>query len=1119
MATYIPGSQAYLPEVKAFTPDYKFLSNVLQTRTDRYTTNYEALSDLYGKVVYSDLSREDTREERDQYANALAPKIEKISGLDLSLQQNVDAAKAVFTPFFQNDLVVKDIVVTKQYFDQLNYANSLLKSPNDKQVEKYWDVGMKALKYQMQDFIDADAATALQMNAPQYVEDVDLYERSIELLNESGLFDDEVYGPPEFSPDGKWMIKTKGGANVSAPALVYLQRSLVDDPRVQRAYYTSAYVQQRETAENMVSSGAAPDMNSAQRMWANQTLAKAQEQLALEVEQKEGEVVVAQEQVASTQAYVDKYGEYALTSKGSSMAEALANLEASREGVNVAAGNLKTSSVYIDTEPEIDTETLLNRAYNMMMNVNIGNDLAAAAHTFGQSKLQVDIEVNPYKKLEIEHQNRVSLANLEHENRKREIDYENEQAAKDISANPWAPGGEDDIRQSNQGINILEGKQQIKENEEIIADRRVDVEKVQRDLLIQEKSLMGEDANAITVSVRALHLGPGKYIPQTMTRDEADVYYRNNPDAFAHDLVEFKELLEDGPASKNLPNYADQKITFEKDGEMVTMSRVDYSRLVLEGADKASLDIDEIEQQSFASIFNNLEVFTERQRGGDPMSRNVGVVMGLEGFPSIISRTTNPDGTERYDKLSLEEYQELVYNMTLADDDAIHKYEKTVVLPFGDDRGNPETFGWRDYGSLQRRIMDQGRGLSIVTGAMLDADAQYQSLKAQRDQLNSSLFDGTYDGRRSERFDALREIDALEEKMDARRIDLRGDALNKNVKARVFEEAEEAYNIITAAAEDGYTEYKDAVVEAGGDQDKVESSLNPFSAEAAFGGWSSDAGFSVYVPGIEGTFRAQSPPAVGTPVFNLVSEFATNLQRTPQASIFIHAGKLPVQAEEPGFFGGTMDIRDVSSPEDVIAQQVVNQIALDSYAWIERGTENAQPSDKAPVFDITRFEEYVHSDGREYLRYDLSVSNDYISSLTGDDDIIPKGTSSKYRDLTIVIDKNQAFQNESLSLSINDNAARELNRKGTIASTVDDGGSYSITKDNLGRISLTAFDFVFNPETGLIDTIPFPTEYIPGDIKLQGVVDDLRTRFSALASNNRDQMQLANNASNGAEAQ
>jgi len=110
MATYVPGSKTYSREIQPFTPDYKFLSSVLGTRQDRYDTNYKQLSDLYGKVVYADLSREDTIGMRDQYANQLAPKIQQISGMDLSLRQNVDSAKSVFKPFYEDDLIVKDLV-------------------------------------------------------------------------------------------------------------------------------------------------------------------------------------------------------------------------------------------------------------------------------------------------------------------------------------------------------------------------------------------------------------------------------------------------------------------------------------------------------------------------------------------------------------------------------------------------------------------------------------------------------------------------------------------------------------------------------------------------------------------------------------------------------------------------------------------------------------------------------------------------------------------------------------------------------------------------------------------------------------------------------------------------
>ena len=93
MATYTQGYQPYMPDWQPFTPDYKFLSDILEVKTNRYNTNYKALNDLYSKVVYSDLSRKDTQDMRNQYAETLGKQLEIVSGMDLSVAQNVDSAK------------------------------------------------------------------------------------------------------------------------------------------------------------------------------------------------------------------------------------------------------------------------------------------------------------------------------------------------------------------------------------------------------------------------------------------------------------------------------------------------------------------------------------------------------------------------------------------------------------------------------------------------------------------------------------------------------------------------------------------------------------------------------------------------------------------------------------------------------------------------------------------------------------------------------------------------------------------------------------------------------------------------------------------------------------------
>ena len=139
MATYLKGVNTYLPEIEPFTPDYKFLSAVIDTKTSKYDANFQAANELYNKVVYADLSRQENKEKRDQFAEQIGPQIEKISGMDLSIQRNADAAKSVFAPFVQDDNIVKDIVYTSKYRKEMALAQRLETSPIQEQRERFWN--------------------------------------------------------------------------------------------------------------------------------------------------------------------------------------------------------------------------------------------------------------------------------------------------------------------------------------------------------------------------------------------------------------------------------------------------------------------------------------------------------------------------------------------------------------------------------------------------------------------------------------------------------------------------------------------------------------------------------------------------------------------------------------------------------------------------------------------------------------------------------------------------------------------------------------------------------------------------------------------------------------------
>ena len=377
MATYIPGSKSYMPEFKPFTPDYKFLSAVLDTKTTRYNTNYKQLNNLYSKIVYAPLSRKDTQEMREQFTQGLSDKLEKISGMDLSLVQNVDAAKSVFKPFFETDIIVKDMVMTKVYQQEKSHANRLLNDPDQKRRDMYWDTGIKAMDYKMKDFIESDPDKALTAQLPRYIPDADLYQMSLELLKESGIEVEKDF----ITPGGQWVVRQKNGNLVTQQALELVQRSLMDDPRVQQAYHTKSYVEQRDFAEEGIQSGKFQSKEAAEQAWAQQQISQYTALINQKKEKVEEEV---KEYTLSQQGWEEFREKYGIV-PGSDHEKEMRRIHEARlakiEEMNTVNQAQREANRQVNTQSTAD---LLNKAYNLSMQYNMKNDMIAAAITYGK---------------------------------------------------------------------------------------------------------------------------------------------------------------------------------------------------------------------------------------------------------------------------------------------------------------------------------------------------------------------------------------------------------------------------------------------------------------------------------------------------------------------------------------------------------------------------------------------------------------------------------------------------------------------------------------------------------------------------------------------------------------
>ena len=407
MSTYVPGVETYLPDIKPFTPDYKFLSSVLQSRQDKYNRNWQATNDLYSKIVYAPLSRQDNLDKREQYIEQIKPSIEKISGLDLSIQQNVDSAKAVFAPFYEDDLLVKDMLYTTNYQNEMAYANRLLDSPDEEQRGKWWETGIKDLQYKMQDFQNASGDAALAMGMPRYVDDVNLYQMAEKYLSEldpplkitapMNLFVGEGKNR-RFNTDADFIITQTNGELVTGPALEMIKNRFIDDPAVQRAYYTQAFVKGRDFADEGVRTGEFSSIQEGQQAWAQQTINLIGKQNDFLMQKTTKALQREANGVTNWETYAKNNGIIPGSQDEKIMREQYNSYEATKAAL-ASMQNIKD----VSKTPVKDYNGTLQKAYQLILMNSIGSDLTKAARDFSMRDYNLDYKVNELKRDKVRH--------------------------------------------------------------------------------------------------------------------------------------------------------------------------------------------------------------------------------------------------------------------------------------------------------------------------------------------------------------------------------------------------------------------------------------------------------------------------------------------------------------------------------------------------------------------------------------------------------------------------------------------------------------------------------------------------------------------------------------------
>lgn len=431
MATYIQGLSDYVPQVQPFKPDFNFYQNVLQRKQQQYDVGFQQVSSIYNSILNAPMLRDSNIQKRDQFFADAEMQIQRLSGIDLSLPQNVESAYGVFKPFYEDNNIVNDIAWTRKYQEELSRAESFRNCTDEAKCGgKYWDGGVRALNYRANEFREATDSEALDMRAPVYTPYQNIMKMATQAAKDSGLSVkyDEI--------QGGYIVTTKNGPKLEIPLMNYFAQVFGEDPLVQQFYQTKAYLMRKENpdaAEKIFAKGIIDPTESQDPKAVDSKVSMATfEDEAGYIKEKASEennrLEVLLQRKAAFDKTITKRGIDPTSKDGQEYIQLLEDIEAQKRfSTSLGTTSERANEISMRNQefgPNYDQmESII--AQSLLL-----KDIGAAAHTLAYRDYEQTFEADPYALEARKHANAVSLKKMQFQHDYTLADFKNTNSKK-----------------------------------------------------------------------------------------------------------------------------------------------------------------------------------------------------------------------------------------------------------------------------------------------------------------------------------------------------------------------------------------------------------------------------------------------------------------------------------------------------------------------------------------------------------------------------------------------------------------------------------------------------------------------------------------------------------------
>ena len=268
---FLQGTELYSTAVTPDKPDLQFDAQINATLQAKYDAGYNRASELYGSILNPSVTREDSKAAKEEYLKTVEASLKRAGKIDYSIDQNVASVENLFKGIYSNKMLLKDVVWTKNYEDELQRAEMFKESKDsEKAGGSYWDEGVKYLQYKRKEFQEAGVDQMMNFEDVKFVPYNSVMNDAIATMKKANL-------SMEYDKiSGGYKITTKNGEQLRSPLTALFEQTLGRDPKFVEMFKVKSYVDRKDWVYSKLANKEYSNESEAQLNYMN---AKAQRNL------------------------------------------------------------------------------------------------------------------------------------------------------------------------------------------------------------------------------------------------------------------------------------------------------------------------------------------------------------------------------------------------------------------------------------------------------------------------------------------------------------------------------------------------------------------------------------------------------------------------------------------------------------------------------------------------------------------------------------------------------------------------------------------------------------------------------------------------------------------------